>query len=258
MENIPFDCSNSLYSKYQYDTTNVDFISLIHEIYNKKYSFDGELCNLHSIFDKFSEIEVADFKKIPEIGVNDRKSIFIRDYYNFFDTDTRFLKEYTKFITMYIKPLFPEDMFLLYQSTPNIRISFPDSTAIGSRPTDPIPEIIGLHSDSEFGHPKDEINFVIPITEMYDSNSIYFEKEIDSNDTFESYHNLHLQNNEFFRCYFNKLRHYNRINETGKTRISLDFRIIPYSKYGNVVSASVNESISSHKQLKLGEYFNYI
>jgi len=255
MQPIPFDCSFSLYSKYYYDNTYIKLIPLIHEVYNKKYSFDGELSNLHSIFNRFSESQVSEFTKIPEIGVNDRKSIFVRDYYHFFDSDTRIQEEYIQFIITYIKPLFAKETHLLYQTTPNIRICFPHSTAIGFRQTDPTSDIIGLHTDSEFGHSCNEVNFVIPITDMYNSNSIYFENTIASKDALDTYHNLNLNKNEFFRCYFNQLRHYNRINDTGKTRISLDFRIIPFSKYDD---SSINESISSHKQLKLGEYFSLI
>jgi hypothetical protein len=255
MESIPFDCSFSLYSKYNYDNKLFDFCSLIYEIYNHKYSFDGELSQLHSILNRFSDSQKTELIKIPQIGVNDRKSIFIRDYYDFVDTDSRFQEQYKQFIITYIKPLFPNESLVLYQTTPNIRISFPQSTAIGFRSTDPSADIIGLHSDSEFGHSEHEMNFVIPITNMFYTNSIYFEKYIDSPDTFNDYENLLLKKNEFFRCYFNRLRHYNRINETGKTRISIDFRIIPYSKYNDSIA---NTSISSHKQLKLGEYFSLI
>ena len=255
MQNIPFDCSFSLYSKYNYDNKYFDFSSLIHQIYSDKYLFHGELSQLHCILNRFTEQQQREFIQIPQIGVNDRKSVFIRDYYDFFDTDSRFQEQYKQFIITYIKPLFPDEILLLYQTTPNIRISFPQSTAIGFRASDPSADIIGLHTDSEFGHSEHEMNFVIPITNMYYSNSIYFEKYIDSYDKFNQYQNLILNKNEFFRCYFNKLRHYNRINETDKTRISIDFRIIPSSKYDEFTA---NKSVSSHKQLKLGEYFSLI
>jgi hypothetical protein len=155
-----------------------------------------------------------------------------------------------------VKPLYPEETHILYQKTPNLRISFPLTTAIGRRPeTDPDEYIIGLHNDAEFGHPPEEMNFIIPITRMYSTNSIYYEETPNMNTEYNQYSCLELVENEFFQCYFNQLNHYNRINGTGNTRISLDFRIIPYSKY----NATYNEtSVTSNKKLQLGEYFDLL
>jgi hypothetical protein len=75
-----------------------------------------------------------------------------------------------------------------------------------------------------------------------------------SNVTPENFLNLTIQTNRFFMCYFNQLRHYNRINVTGKTRMSLDFRIIPYTKY----TEKSTESISSSKKMTVGEYYQII
>ena len=89
---------------------------------------------------------------------------------------------------------------------------------------------------------------------MFDTNSIYYEKTIDSNGDLNDYNNLKLDTNEYFQGYFNKLYHYNKINKTEKTRISLDFRIIPYSKY----IENKKSSITSNKKLGLDEYFALI
>jgi hypothetical protein len=66
---------------------------------------------------------------------------------------------------------------------------------------------------------------------MFCSNSIYYEPEIDSNINYNDYLNLTLNTDTFFMEKFNKLKHYNKINNTNVTRISLDLRVIPYSKY---------------------------
>ena len=100
------------------------------------------------------------------------------------------------------------------------------------------------------------MNYILPITEMFESNSIYYEKTIYSNDSYDNYYNLMLKENQFFVGYFNKLRHYNKINKTEKTRISIDFRIIPYSKYIDDINDKT--SISFGKKLKLGEYFDIL
>ena len=54
---------------------------------------------------------------------------------------------------------------------------------------------------------------------MYNSNSLYYEKELDI------YTNLILNKNDFFIHNLNKIKHYNRINNTAITRVSFDFRI---------------------------------
>ena len=239
--------------KYNFNRFKFNFYSLIIDIYHHIYLFKGELNNLHDILNTFSEETRENLLEISEIGVNDRKSAFIKDYYKAIDTDVehKFIGCYKKFIEENIKPLFPDEKQLLYQTTPNLRFSLPNSTAIGRRSdSDPSPDIIGLHKDSDFGHAKEEINIIIPITEMFDTNSVYYETELGS----QEYENLQLKQNEFFIGYLSQLNHYNRINKTEKTRISLDFRIIPFSKY----KEGSHSSVTSHKKMVIGDYFDII
>jgi hypothetical protein len=247
--------SQILYNTYDYNPTEIPFQKIISEIYEKKYNYTGPLDELHTVLDTdfFTPEKKTEILKIPEIGISDRNSPFIRDYYNFIDSDPRFGELYYKFIGTHVKKLFPDEEKIIYQTTPNLRISFPGSSAIGKRTIDPDISIIGLHNDGEFGHPPEEINIVIPITAMSGTNSIYFEKDVNSEDALENYNVLELNENQFFQGYLNKLKHYNKVNNTDKTRISLDLRVIPFSKY-NVNNAS--ESVSAHKKFKLGSYYS--
>jgi hypothetical protein len=242
--------------RHKFDTTLYNFYECIYKLFNEKYNFNTDLNQMHLILNTFTMEDKFEYLQIPEIGKNDRKSVFIEDYHAYVDSHPEFTELYKRFIIDYVKPLYPEETHILYQKTPNLRISFPLTTAIGRRPeTDPDDIIIGLHNDSEFGHPPEEMNFVIPITRMYSTNSIYYEESPHSNTDYNDYSCLELVENEFFQCYFNQLNHYNRINGTGNSRISLDFRIIPYSKY----NANYNEtSITNNKKLQLGEYFDLI
>ena len=45
------------------------------------------------------------------------------------------------------------------------KIIVPNNSNIGRRKSDQNNEIIGLHNDSEFGHPEEEINFVLNFLE---------------------------------------------------------------------------------------------
>ena len=245
----------SFHSIFKFNTSKYNFINIIKKIYNDKYEYNDELENLHYLInEKFIKNDLSYFNELTLIGINDRKSVFIRDFYNYIDINNEFIELYKNFIIEYIKPFYPDEKYILYQKYPNIRIGFPNLTAIGKRDSDPNNEIVGLHNDNEFGHSIQEINYVIPITKMYDTNSIYFENIVYSNQEYDNYNNMKLDTDEFFRGYLNKLNHYNKINKTNKTRISLDFRIIPYSKY----MESENKSVTSSKKLSLGDYFSLI
>jgi hypothetical protein len=94
---------------------------------------------------------------------------------------------------------------------------------------------------------------------MFDTNSIYFQNGINSQEPLNKYLNLKLNTNQFFMAKFSQMKHYNRINETDQTRLSLDFRIMPYSNYlNNEKLQSQIQSISLNKKMILGEYFNLI
>jgi len=211
---------------------NNEFIPIFENIFKKYYNYNSDLNEIHTMINTsyMTEDNIIYLSKIHTIGKDDRNSVFIKNYHNFIDRNPIFFETYHKFIIEYIKPLFPEEEKIVIQKTPNLRISLPLLTAIGKREEDPI-DIIGLHSDSEFGHHSEEINFIIPITDMFDTNSIYYEPIQDSNTKYNEYLNLILNKNQFFMEKFNKLKHYNKINTTNKTRISLDLRVIPYSKY---------------------------
>ncbi len=231
--------------KIKYDVKDYDFINIIKNIYKCR-----ELENLHLLISELDTDKRKYFDQIPIIG-QDRSNVFIDKFYEHIRYDDTFIEMYKNFVLNYIKkPMYPNEN-ILYQKIPNIRISFPGLSAIGKH-LDSIDEnIIGIHKDNDFGHCSDEINYILPITNMYDTNSIYYEPYFDSGLDPNKYINLQLDTDYFFQCYFNKLLHYNKRNTTGKTRISFDFRVIPGSKYVDTDKKSITHDIG----LKLGEYF---
>jgi hypothetical protein len=233
-------------SKYLFDN---QFVEHIQQLFEKNYEYYGSLEDLHEILETslISEEDKEYHKQIHDWN-QDRNSIFIKQFHKYVDETPEFEQTYKSFLTNYVKPLFPLEEKIVVQKTPNIRFHFPDSAAIGRDPKDP-ENIIGLHCDSNFGHNENEMNFIIPLTSMYDTNSIYYETEQDSNIDPQQFENLILKRNVFFQVYFNKLRHCNKINITNKTRISFDIRVIPYSKY--------MENIETLSQTKfaLGNYY---
>jgi hypothetical protein len=229
------------------------FIDVIKDIYQKKYNFTYEIKYFHRILENplyFSGNETIEIKKIKEIGHNDRNSVFYNDYHEFIDNNKLFNSVYFDFINDYVKPIYSNGNKIIVQKTPNLRISFPDSSAIGKHNYENESDnVIGLHKDADFGHHESEINFIIPITEMFETNSVFYEPYENSKLPKSEYLNLNLKNDEFFIEKFNKLLHFNKINNTGLTRISLDFRIIPYDKYFD------NLDYFKNTKFDLGKYY---
>jgi hypothetical protein len=89
---------------------------------------------------------------------------------------------------------------------------------------------------------------------MFDTNSVYYEDKIGSNTPYDEYPIVTLSKDHYFRGRLNQLKHYNRVNKTGQTRVSLDIRVIPYSEYKEKDVCSV----SSRKKFVVGEYYSMI
>lgn len=226
------------------------FINIIEDVFSKAYNYTGPLDNLHELLDspKYLSQEEKNYHRHLHEWKKDRDSIFVKKFHDYVDKNTIFNETYYNFLRTHVLPLFPNETKLVVQKTPNIRFSLPDNAAIGFDPKDP-ENIVGLHCDNNFGHHETEMNFVVPITRMFGSNSIYYEPHLNSSIDPLHFENLVLEKNEFVQAYFNKLHHCNRINKTDKTRISFDIRVIPYSKY--------QENIEYFKGTKfeLGKYY---
>lgn len=210
------------------------FRAIIEDCYKQQFPqvINTSLETLHTLAESNTiDEESKDYLySYQELGKNDRNSIFVRKFYEWVDREPTFNKVYEDFIQKEVFELFPDEQTLLVQATPNIRVGIPKTGAIGHSSKDP-PNIIGLHKDADFGHHPTEINIIVPITDMFDSNSMYYEPYPNSNIPVENYNNLKLNYNQLFVGYLNQMKHYNVSNQTGQTRVSMDMRVIPYSKY---------------------------
>jgi hypothetical protein len=207
----------------------------------------NELENLHLTLSELPDYQQRYFDQLALLGVNDRSSVYIKTFHDHIDKSYVFLREYLNYMSTHIKPLYKNKPILI-QKTPNLRISFPNLTAIGKSQIDN-DETVGLHNDANFGHSEHETNVIIPLTKMYDSNSIFFEPAINSNIDVTEYNNLKLDEDQIFIGYFNKLNHYNKVNLTGSTRVSFDIRVILYDDYLQ------NESKFIGTKFEIGNYF---
>lgn len=236
---------------FYYDISIYNFTNLITNLYRTEFKNDCSLFEIHNYFD--NEI-INYYNKDIIFGKNDRNNKLIKRFHNYVDNNNEFINLYKLFIKNYIGKLFPDEEFIIYQKTPNIRFHIPNQTSIGKLETDINTDVIGINKESTFGHNLMELNIILPLTMMFNTNSIQFEKTPNSNIDFNKYESLTLDNNTISIIYLNQCLYYNKINKTNYTRVSLDFRIIP----GSLYKPSNFKSITSLKQFIIGDYYEKI
>lgn len=170
-----------------------------------------------------------------EVGKDSSTSLHQRFYDQYRAGWTEMESLYEKFIREFVSKQFDEDF--LYQSFPTVRFHIPGNVAVGK-----------YHNDSEFGHPEGEINFIIPLTDSDDTASVWLESEPGLGD----FQAIKLQLGVLVMFNGNKLTHGNKVNMTNNTRVSMDFRILPISKYNPDQSGF---SITTNTKFVEGQYF---
>lgn len=153
-------------------------------------------------------------------------------FYNKIKKDNEFKTLYCKFIQHIYQEFFPNEKYILYQSFPSIRIQYPQSVAIPP------------HKDSDrlSNHPLGEKKFLIPLTTMKNTNSVYIETEPDKKD----FQNIHLEPGDLFYFNGNLCTHYNEKNNENKLRISLDFRVMLLKDYNKYMKNWNLDAVSSN------------
>lgn len=141
---------------------------------------------------------------------------------------------YRLFLRESIAPMMGGDF--LYQKFPTFRVHLRENLAVGA-----------FHTDSEFGHPPGEINFIIPLTDSEGSASIWVESEPGK----EDYESMILRVGRLIRFDGNRLRHGNLVNNRGKTRVSMDFRVLPAHLY-----REGSESMTLKTKIREGDYYH--
>lgn len=218
---------------YKYDTEEHPFYEKVQEIFSTQLP-------LELIHTENTTTEQVTFD--TDTSTDYHKLYYKSNIYN------EMIAIYDDFLLKNILPLFGED--IVVQKEPSFRICLPNNTALGKCVTDTDSEIIGMHCDGDYNHPKEEINFMLTITGQEDTNSCYIETEPKKGDFFP----VKLARGDFMSFYGNQCRHYNKVNRTGKTRISIDFRVIPYSQYNETEASAVH----SNRKFCIGDYFKLL
>ena len=201
--------------KLNYDKNKYKFVDLVTQL------FGIELNELHNI--KKNEYEV-----FSEVG-KDSNTEFHKKFYKRLDEGWEIQDEYEKFVKEVVLPFLNLNDAMV-QKFPTFRVMLPNNVAIVVKHHD---------TDDLHKHPNGEINFIMGLTDMYDSNTVHVEKM----PRLDEYVDVTLNKGETICFNGNKCDHYNEINKTGNTRVSFDFRILPMNYYNdnyNKTSASTN------------------
>ena len=146
-----------------------------------------------------------------------------------------FLSTYYSLLKALVEEHFKEELYV--QRIPSFRIQLPGNRAIGQP-----------HRDTDAGHRREETNVFLPLTPAYDSNAIWAESTIGKRD----FSCLSANPGELIIWNGANLLHMNKINETGYSRVSVDFRVLPIKSYQERPSLF---SLSTRTPMQLGHYF---
>jgi len=210
-----------------YNLDKYNFCKEVKDIFNVK-----ELKNLHTEREdllpegklNFDNETKTDFHSTFYGGLKSEKGKAIKDIYN-------------NFISEIIAPMFNRSF--VYQAFPSFRVHIPNDQAVHKWHYD---------SDENHNHPDWEINFQLALTNMYESNAMW----IESVPGLRDFKPLEMNLGQFAIFYGNQCAHGNKENTTGNTRISMDFRVIPYEKYDE---SKAKNSATANTKFVIGEYY---
>jgi ectoine hydroxylase-related dioxygenase (phytanoyl-CoA dioxygenase family) len=196
--------------------------------------------------------ELQKFYQIDDLStLNETTEVFTRErdqstkwhqlFYTFARSD-KFVDLYEKFILKIIKPIYGET--IVYQSIPTFRIAYPNNVAVGEFHKDK------YYRDINWATKVKEDNFFLPFTDAYDTNTIWVESQEDKGD----FSPMNCNYGEIIQWDGSNLTHGNKINNSGKARVSVDFRVIRFSNYEPSDFGSINTST----KFKVGEYYKII
>ena len=209
---------------FQYDVTRYNFVKEIERLYS--------ITDLSEIHNEWLNAKTYDVLDDVE---TDQLTVYHKKFYDEVSTKTKFYDVYYSFINDVIKPLFNED--ILYQRIPTFRVHQPNNLAVAE-----------YHRDGDYSHSEHEINFYLPLTKAWGTNTIWAETEFDKKD----FQPIEVEVGEFVMWNGANLLHGNKLNDTNKSRVSVDFRVLPISKYED----SDKTSITNKTPMKIGEYWN--
>jgi hypothetical protein len=173
---------------------------------------------------------------------NDQSTIWHKCFYKKIREDNLFDYAYVDFLTNKIKPRFKEK--IVYQKIPTFRVHLPGNISVGEFHKDK------HYRNEEWADKVQELNYFVPLTKAYGTNTIWAETKEDLGD----YQEIRADYGECVEWGATKLTHGNKQNLTSLTRVSFDFRVIPKSRYVESKHLTINTKIP----FGIGGYYGII
>ena len=162
---------------------------------------------------------------------HDQSTIWHKSFYGHMVNDIAFDINYIGFLEDVIKPRFNEE--IVYQKIPTFRVHLPNNVSVGEFHKD------RHYRDEKWANEVQELNYFLPLTKAYGTNTIWAETEEDKGDFKE----MRAEYGECVEWNASKLTHGNKQNLTSLTRVSFDFRVIPISRYRESDHLTINTKI---------------
>jgi len=203
----------------------------------QKYPFRKHVTNLLKIIslEQLHEFALPSDLQYHTKETGDKTSLHKR----FYDQvkDSAFMDCYITFIHEIVKPYFGWE--IVYQAQPTFRIQF-----VNNRAVEP-------HRDADYNHPIQELNWWLPVTNTFGTNSIWIESKRGKRD----YHPERVNYGEVLLFSGADLMHCNKTNDSGITRVSFDFRAMPRTEW--VIPTEVKEGLTFKRKYTIGETDEY-
>tara|TARA_Y100001951_G_scaffold82240_1_gene70645 strand:- start:486 stop:1130 length:645 start_codon:yes stop_codon:yes gene_type:complete len=194
-------------------------------------------------------LEVEDLTKLHEFKEyrlfkreTDQSSMWHKMFYNQIRIDNRFDDMYMRFLTEYVKPLYNEE--LVYQKIPTFRVHLKNNISVGDWHKDK------MYRNVEWAEKVGEVNYYLPLTKAYGSNTVWAESEEDKGD----FNPIEADYGQCVEWDASNLVHGNKVNRTPQTRVSADFRVVPKSRYVGSDHLTINAKIP----FQIGGYYEVI
>ena len=211
--------------KFQFRAKDYNFSNVVGKIFNT-----NDLSNIHNA--------VSFNNDIPDDPSKDQKTSFHKIFYASYEAeDNEILPLYRNFV-QYLKDTHYPERSVIYQTRPTFRVHAPENIAVAK-----------WHKDKAYNHSENEINIFLPITDAFDTNTIWAESEEDKGD----YSPMNANYGEYIIWNGANLLHGNKKNETGKSRVSFDFRFI-FPENFDYSGASVTQKV----EMSLGKYWTLL
>ena len=164
----------------------------------------------------------------------DQAQLLHRTFYDAMDVDPNqtFINLYRRFIKEAILPRYSHP--IIFQRFPTFRVHQPSNIAV-----------FGWHRDRDYNHHPEEINYYLPVTSAFSTNTFWHESEPDKGD----YQPMEAEYGEAIEWNGANCRHGN----TGETRVSFDFRILSREAYDD---STPKESITQGTKFEIGKYYD--